>query len=248
MGTDRAPKSRGGLTIRRALLQRVFPVRVAARLSSGMAYLLILTGQRADDVVELNPAATLSLGSSSEAHIQLPEADVAATHAQVYPAQGSYWLQDLGEGSTYINMDPLANATQVLRAHDVLALGRTFVQFVTERPHAQGGVDRSREIGARDREIEQLRERVARLAAKNGALGGELDRAQVQVEQLRAELEGVRVAENAQEAESALAVLEATRAAEETRPIEDELRTLRGRASDLAAALVMGRSGASGPP
>lgn len=213
-----------------------------------MAYLLILTGQRADDVVELNPAATLSLGSSTEAHIQLPQADVAAIHAQVYPAQGSYWFQDLGEGHTSINMDPLANATHVLRAHDVLALGRTFVKFVTEPPHAHGGVDRSEELGARDREIEQLRERVAQLEAKNGELGGELERAREQVEEVRAELEEVRAAESAQELASALAVQEATRAAEETRPIEDELRTLRGRASDLAAALDMGRSGVSKSP
>ena len=207
-----------------------------------MPFLLFLTGPRVDDVVELNPDATLTLGSSGEAHIQvLDDADVAATHGQIYPAEGSYWFQDLGQAYTYLNLDPLTNATHALRPHDVLIVGRTFLKFVTERPRARaggGGGRSSREVATHKKEIERLREKVNEsksVAAK----------ARRELAQVRSELEKVRATQRAERASSRqLGVLELEHA-ELGEEIEAELLELRARASELAAALVVGRSGAT---
>ena len=106
-----------------------------------MAYLLILNGQRVDDFVELDPGATLTIGSGAANHIHLPEEHVAEMHGQVYPGQGAFWFQDLQQGYTCLNADPVAGTVHELHPNDVLTFGRTFLKFVLEPPARAGVVD-----------------------------------------------------------------------------------------------------------
>ena len=123
-----------------------------------MAFLRFITGKRVDEVIELNPSATLVLGSSADSHIQLTDdKEIHGTHCQVYPAEGSFWLRDLGEGGlTILNMRRLAGETDVLRDHDVFIIGRTFVKFLAERPAGGGGAGPAAAPAAQQ-EIESLR-------------------------------------------------------------------------------------------
>lgn len=212
--------------------------RPTGRVSSRMAFLLFLTGQRVDDVVELNPAATLTLGSSRDAHIQvLDDPDVGGTHGQVFPAEGSYWFQDLGQGYTYLNLDPLSNATHALRPHDMLIVGRTFLKFVTERPsqRAAGAGDAERKLAAHKKEIDRLRERLTDSQS-------DVSKTRRELSQSLAELERVRAAHRAERAESReLSTLAFERFVERDQ-LEGELRELRGRATELAVALAVGEA------
>jgi predicted component of type VI protein secretion system len=104
-----------------------------------MPYVQILSGSRANDVIELNPSASLIVGSAQDAHIQLSDADVVPNHCQIYPAQEAYWLQDLGEGLTVLNTHRLAGTTEGLRPNDVFILGQTFLRFLTQKPVGAGG-------------------------------------------------------------------------------------------------------------
>jgi DNA repair exonuclease SbcCD ATPase subunit len=102
--------------------------------------------------------------------------EVAPSHCQVYPAQGNYWLQDLGAGQTFLNMQRLGGETDGLNVNDVFIMGRTFVRFLETAPASGGagssmgssmgsavaGVDPSA-FDAQQREIESLKEEVERL-------------------------------------------------------------------------------------
>ena len=48
---------------------------------------------------------------------------IAPKHCQVYPAQGSYWLQDLGEGTTIHGMKRIVSETVQLQPYDVVMTG-----------------------------------------------------------------------------------------------------------------------------
>jgi len=244
-----------------------------------MAYLLVLNGPRLDELFELDPGATLTLGSSADAHIQLPDPDVAAVHGRVYPAEGRFWLQDLGQGYTLLNLDHVSGATQELYPHDVLILGRTFLKFVAEPPAARGGAGASHAVKAKQAEIERLRKRLTQAQSTTSKARRELASVQESIEaaraeeraaadEVRAELESARETHQAElesarethraELESARDELEAVRAAHRAQResarvlhplvferdaagdrLEDELRALRARASQLAADLAL---------
>lgn len=126
-----------------------------------MSFLQFVTGSRSQEFVELNPTASLIVGSSSSAHIQLHDPDVQQQHCRIYPAQGAFWLQDLGQGFTILNMKRLSNETEGLRANDVFIVGRTFIKFWAEKPPATGGGG-----GADPAELETARRRVSQLEAE----------------------------------------------------------------------------------
>jgi predicted nuclease with TOPRIM domain len=143
-----------------------------------MAYLQFLTGTRAEEVVELNDAATLIVGSAADSHIQLLDPEIAPNHCQVYPAQGGFWLQDLGMGATILNMRRLAGETAGLREKDVFILGRTFIKYWVESPSTAaaaggGGGGDSEALEAAQRENAALKEEVDRLRGW-GSKGQEL--------------------------------------------------------------------------
>ena len=196
-----------------------------------MAFLLFLNGPRADDAVELDPSATLTLGSSPEAHVQVPDADAAPAHAQVYPAEGRVWLQDFGQGYTYLNLEPLASATVALEPHDVLIVGRTFLKFVTQPPRARGA-DRASELTGAKREIERLRLRLTEAH-------GDLARARKETAKVEEELESARATLIAQRELSDRLTEPGFDRVVELDPIEDELRALRARAAALATSLAV---------
>src|SRR5688500_14218934 len=104
-----------------------------------MAYLQILNGSRELQVEELNPAASLVVGSGDEAHIRVTEPGVEGRHCQVYPAQGAFWLQDLGAGNTILHMKCLKGTTEGLKQGDIFILGQTFLKFWSEKPPEGGG-------------------------------------------------------------------------------------------------------------
>jgi len=104
-----------------------------------MPFLQFITGSRDQQFEELNPAASLVVGSGAEAHIKVSDPDIQPKHCNVYPAQGSYWLQDLGTGRTIVRMKSLSNTTEGLKAGDVFIVGTTFVKFWQEKPAGGGG-------------------------------------------------------------------------------------------------------------
>lgn len=106
-----------------------------------MACFVVLNGPRVDEVLELNPNATLTVGGGPNNHLQLPDVHVADLHAQVYPAEGYYWFQDLGYGFTLVNAMELNRSVHQLVEHDVLQLGRTFLRFALQPPAATGTGD-----------------------------------------------------------------------------------------------------------
>lgn len=104
-----------------------------------MPFLQFLSGARDQDFDELNAAASLVVGSGAEAHIRCGDPGIEAKHCTVYPAQGKFWLQDVGTGSTVLNMKRLQNATEGLTSGDVFILGTTYVKYWDEKPGGGGG-------------------------------------------------------------------------------------------------------------
>lgn len=99
-----------------------------------MAYVQFLNGPRSDEYVELHPTASLILGSDPDAHILVTDSGVAGKHCTIYPAQGTYWLTDMGEGDTILNMKRLVSATDSLGPDDIAIVGTTFFRFLSEPP------------------------------------------------------------------------------------------------------------------
>lgn len=171
-----------------------------------MSYLQILTGPRGDEVIELNSTATLIVGSAPDAHIQLPDSDVTPNHCQVYPAQGSFWLQDLGQGSTVLNMRRLTGEIEGLKPLDVIIVGRTFLRFLAQAPAAAsgsgshtgaavgGGEDSAAlaaaqsEIAALKEEVDQLRNWHSKGEALSSTLTEKLREAKDRLEKVRRQL------------------------------------------------------------
>ncbi|RMG19006.1 MAG: FHA domain-containing protein [Planctomycetota bacterium] len=213
-----------------------------------MAWLQFLSGERADDFVELNPTATLIIGSAPDAHIQLRDPEIAPQHCQVYPAQGAYWLRDLGQGMTVHGLHRLVQETEGLRDHDVFILGRTFVRFCAQPPRgASGGSGAGADpaaLEAAQRELAALRAEVDRLRAW-GSKGEELteslseklreakerlEKARRQLNERDEEIERLRAERGAADKESA-------RLEERLSEAVGELRELRGKSAELEAAL-----------
>ena len=99
-----------------------------------MAHLQFLSGSRDQELVELHDTASLLLGRGSEVHIPLEDDGIAPRHCLLYPAQGSIWLQDLGEGTTIYGLQRLKGDTVRLRDREVFILGEVYVKFWASRP------------------------------------------------------------------------------------------------------------------
>lgn len=223
-----------------------------------MACFVVLTGSLADEVFDLNPAATLTLGSGPNNHIQLPEPDVAELHAQVYPAEGRYWFQDLGYGYTVINAQELSQSVHPLDENDVVQLGRTFVRFLFERPAATGAPDLEHQLASLREEAMDATKRLAQLessrdemarrlessrsaesAASRDAkkLGRENEKLTKEVERLRTEVEALAAAaeEKTQLEDEGVAVREER---DRLRQEVAEKARLEARLSELEAELI----------
>ena len=108
-----------------------------------MPFLQFLNGSRDQAVEELHASASLILGSGADAQIQCSDTGVSPQHCQVYPADGKYWLRDLGAGSTVFKMRRIgpSNPPEIvpIMPGEVFILGTTYVKFWAERPPAGGG-------------------------------------------------------------------------------------------------------------
>ncbi|MBX3276178.1 MAG: hypothetical protein KF729_38350 [Sandaracinaceae bacterium] len=145
-----------------------------------MAFFVVLNGPRADEVLELDPHATLMLGGGPNNHVVLPDLHVADLQAQVYPAEGYYWFQDLGYGFTLVNGLELARAVHALVENDVVQLGRTFLRFCLQPPAAAsaGGIEELRaEIAFLRDEAQDATARLAQLESTKAEMGRRLEAA-----------------------------------------------------------------------
>lgn len=216
-----------------------------------MAYLLILTGQRVDELVELSPTATLTVGSSAAAHVRLPDAEIAEIHCQIYPAERRFWLQDLGQGRTLHNLEQLSNEASGLSPHDVIVLGSTFLKFVTERPVMVGGDDhRAEEIQQLSRELSASRAEVSRADSTAETLRHEVEGSALAVQRLREALDGrEREVEQIRKRSEALRLdAEQVQVENEGREAEArrELAELRGQFQQASRELEQTRAGGEG--
>ncbi|MCO5171465.1 MAG: FHA domain-containing protein [Planctomycetes bacterium] len=181
-------------------------------------FLQFLNGGRDQEVEDLNPQASLVLGSAGDAHIRVGDPGIEGRHCQVYPAQGSFWLQDLGAGNTILHMKRLKGTTEGLKAGDIFIIGTTFVKFWTERPAVGGGGGGAaapaadpgleRELAAArtkaeeaGRDLEQARQELERAQGEAEAARAKAEQAEGELERLRGERE--RLDEQRQEAERA---------------------------------------------
>jgi FHA domain/Prokaryotic RING finger family 1 len=90
--------------------------------------LQFLCGPRDQESEDLHPTASLLLGKGPKAHIQVPDPEVMEEHCVVYPAEGSYWLQDLGQGFTVVGGQRLSADSVRLEPGEVLIVGRTYLK------------------------------------------------------------------------------------------------------------------------
>ena len=98
-----------------------------------MAQLQFLSGPRDQERVDLNPSASLVIGRGEGAHIDLGEDEAAEPqHAAIYPADGAFWLQDLGAGITIVDLKRLASTTAQLHDRDVFIVGGTYLKLWLE--------------------------------------------------------------------------------------------------------------------
>lgn len=163
-----------------------------------MAYLQFMNGSRDQQVEELNPAASLVVGSADDAHVRVGDAGVEARHCQVYPAQGAFWLQDLGAGNTILHMKRLKGTTEGLKAGDIFILGQTFVKFWTEKPTVGAAAPAPAAAGgpaldALKRELSAAQAEAARLKADVDKARGEGERSRADGDLARKELETLRL-------------------------------------------------------
>lgn len=163
-----------------------------------MPFLQFLNGVRDGQVEALNPSASLVVGSlddPAQVHIRCTDQGIEGRHVQVYPGQGSFWLNDLGAGLTVLNMKRLKGSTEGLKDKDIFIIGTTFVKFMMERPAAgaapapaaPGGASPA-QLEAAKREVEAAKAEVARLQQEGQRLQAQAqqaDAAQKQVAQLQ---------------------------------------------------------------
>lgn len=176
-----------------------------------MAYLQILNGTRELQVEELNPSASLVVGSGDEAHIRVSDSGVEPRHCQVYPAQNAYWLQDLGAGNTILHMKRLKSTTEGLKQGDIFIVGQTFLKFWNEKPPEGGGAPAAgaasgggspaevaalkRELAAAQAEVQRVQAEAAKASEKAGKASekvAEADKARREAEAAKRELDLVK--------------------------------------------------------
>lgn len=139
-------------------------------------FLQFLNGSRDQQVEALNPAASLVIGSGDDAHIRVTDPGIEGKHCQVYPAQGAFWLQDLGAGNTILHMKRLKTTTEGLKGGDIFIVGQTFVKFWTERPAVGGGAPAAAPAGG-GAALEAAKKELQAAKAQAESLEGELARA-----------------------------------------------------------------------
>jgi DNA repair exonuclease SbcCD ATPase subunit len=195
-------------------------------------YLQFLNGGRDQQAEELNAAASLVVGSGDEAHIRLSDGGVEGRHCQVYPGQGTFWLQDLGTGSTILHMKRLKGTTEGLKDKDIFIVGTTFVKFWADKPPAGGGGGASpaaaapsapgvnpAALEAAKREVQAARDEAAKeksaAQARTGKLEGDLEKARSDADSSKRELEASKreLETSKREVESTKRELESTKAA-----------------------------------
>jgi len=191
-----------------------------------MAWIQFVSGSRDQDVVELNDTASLILGSSPESHIQVEDPDVAPKHCQIYFGRDSYWVQDLGQGRTVLDMKRLQGETKSFRQGNVLIVGRTYIKFWgVEPPALSSGPAAGSGAGP---------------VTDDPAATQALAAAQQEAEDVRAELEAARAKAEAAERRAEEAGAEADglrRAAERAGSLEEDLARTREQLADLRREL-----------
>jgi len=105
-----------------------------------MACIQFLSGSRDQEFVDLDPAATLTLGSAdSGVEIKVSDPGIEAIHCRIYPGNGQFWVQSNSD-SIWINMDRAQKgATKGLPDKSILILGKTYLKFWSQRPAASSG-------------------------------------------------------------------------------------------------------------
>jgi DNA repair exonuclease SbcCD ATPase subunit len=163
-----------------------------------VAYLQFISGGRDQQLEELNPGASLVIGSGDQAHIRLMDAEVKDAHCQVYPGGGSFWLQDLSVGNTVMNMKRLKGTTEGLKDRDVFIVGTTFVKFWAEKPPAGGGASPQPPGAPSGAALEGLKRELAAAQAEAAKLGAataqvaDLQRQVAKLDELRREVESTK--------------------------------------------------------
>jgi FHA domain len=168
-----------------------------------MGFLQFLSGSRDQEFQELNPSASLNLGSAEGSHIHVPDPGVDGTHCTIYPAQGQFWLKNEGR-KTILNLQGMQpQATAGLTDGMVFIVGSTFVKFWVEKPAGAGGgaapAAAAAGGGADPAELEQLKKQLAaaeaeveQMRGQSGSAGQELEAARAESERLKGELEQVQ--------------------------------------------------------
>lgn len=207
-----------------------------------MAFLQFLNGGRDQQVEELNPQASLVVGSAGDAHIRVGDPGVEGRHCQVYPAQGAFWLQDLGAGNTILHMKRLKGTTEGLKAGDIFIIGQTFVKFWTERPVVGGGgaAPAAAAAGA-DPALER---ELAAARSKAEEAARDLEHARAELERAQGEAEAARAKAEAAEAEVERAKGERERTDEQRQEAEQARDELQQRIAGLEAEVTQAKADA----
>lgn len=204
-----------------------------------MPSLQFVSGARDQAVEPLVEGAALTIGSGPDAHIKLNDPGIEAAHCQVYPAEGAYWLRDLGSGQTIFKFKRLANNAAGLAPGDVFMIGSTFVKFWQDGPPSAGAAPAaaadSGELDAARQEAEAARARVGELEGKVTQLEQELEAAKSEGGGKLAELE-----ERASAAEAKLAETEARASEAEGKIADAEARAseAEGKVADAEAKVA----------
>lgn len=176
-----------------------------------MPFLQFLNGSRDQEFEELNPGASLVLGSGAEAHMRNGDPGIEGKHCTVYPAQGKFWLQDMGAGSTVFKMKRLAATTEGLQQGDVFIAGSTYIKFWDNKPAGGGGG------GADPAALESAQTELAGLKAELEQLKGAGAGREEEVKQLEGSLAEAKAAQESiqQELETTKQELETTKQAQQ---------------------------------
>jgi len=209
-----------------------------------VAWIQFLSGGRDQQLQELNPKASLTLGSGDPpgVHIQCKDPGIQPEHCRIYPSPdgSAFWLQNLSP-DTILNMQRLQpNKTHQLADRAVFIVGRTFVKFWLQKPatglEGAGGGGGGADTSAVEAELKQAKDELEKLRS-SGASGQELDEQRRATEAAQAEvkeLEG-KLADVKKELEAAQKAKEEAEGARHT--AESELTQAKAKAeSDLEAA------------
>ncbi|MCA8924045.1 MAG: hypothetical protein KDD82_19705 [Planctomycetes bacterium] len=191
-----------------------------------MACIQFLTGSRDQQFEELDPAATLTLGSSDQGvEIRVTDPGVEPQHCRIYPGNGQFWLQ-ANSAATIVNMARTAKGSTVpLPDRAVFIVGQaTYIKFWTQRPAATSGSGSgSGAVGGAD-------------PAALTKLQGELAASRTELEQLKAasgQAEELRRTLEAAQAEAEAAKKKASELEAQEQALRDEVSQAQARATEL---------------